>query len=178
MPVEKSLPYKCPRCGYTTRYRSSMIDHLNRKNPCPTTVSDIKLTSELKSRVLNNRSLSLQATTRIVNQQNATIIINNTYTDNSTHNHYNMVTQQYFSKQPFIHNLDYYAKMKNIPIETVNNRAKIACADEKWIQTDMQKDEIIDGHHVIKKETCKKLFNSMSTRPTDKVAFYRHYKTT
>lgn len=33
--------YKCPRCGYATNRKSNITNHLNRKNLCPPTLSNI-----------------------------------------------------------------------------------------------------------------------------------------
>jgi hypothetical protein len=35
--------HSCPRCNYTTRYKSHLIDHLSAKNICPPVVSDVNV---------------------------------------------------------------------------------------------------------------------------------------
>ena len=39
------VEYDCPRCGYTTTYKSHMKSHFKRKKPCKPTVSDIIITN-------------------------------------------------------------------------------------------------------------------------------------
>jgi len=48
--------YCCPRCGYTTHHRSSMRNHLFRKNkPCAAKVELVELTTEVKEYILDNK---------------------------------------------------------------------------------------------------------------------------
>ncbi len=52
----KSVPYTCTRCGYKTKERYRIKDHLyNRKKPCPGTENDIILTDYIKEKILENR---------------------------------------------------------------------------------------------------------------------------
>lgn len=49
------LDYQCPRCGYETYHRSSMRNHLYKKNkPCPAYKEDMQLTDDIKAYVLDN----------------------------------------------------------------------------------------------------------------------------
>jgi hypothetical protein len=46
--------YECPRCGYTTNQKNSIRDHLyNRKKQCPTNISNLNLTDEIKEHIMN-----------------------------------------------------------------------------------------------------------------------------
>ncbi len=49
------VPYTCIRCNYVTKYKSHMINHFNRKKPCPTIKHDIELTNEIKDKILTGR---------------------------------------------------------------------------------------------------------------------------
>ena len=35
--------YECFRCGYNTKFKSSLINHLNRKNVCKATEDDVEI---------------------------------------------------------------------------------------------------------------------------------------
>lgn len=48
--------YQCARCGYETKRKSSMVDHLYKRSTCcPTSMNDVELTEEVKRRILDNR---------------------------------------------------------------------------------------------------------------------------
>jgi hypothetical protein len=48
--------YSCIRCGYSTKQRSHMENHLmKKKRPCPAVKNLIELTIEIKQHILNNR---------------------------------------------------------------------------------------------------------------------------
>lgn len=174
MPKLKVPEFKCPRCAYTTPYSTAMKKHLYKlKNSCPASASDIELTPELKQRILNDRVLSLQATTRILNQQQqiaTTINNNNTTTTNNNHitnnhNHYTIVIQQHLANQPLINNLDLYSRLNHLSIDNMEDRAKIACENLGWY--DMKNNRVKDAHHVIKEESCMNLFETLSSRSDD-----------
>lgn len=49
-------PYKCTRCGYTTRNKTNIKKHLyDKKMPCPSTKNQIDLTEEIKLEIITNR---------------------------------------------------------------------------------------------------------------------------
>jgi hypothetical protein len=49
-------PYKCIRCGYETKEKYRIKDHLyKRKKICPAIENDIELTDEIKQYILDNR---------------------------------------------------------------------------------------------------------------------------
>ncbi len=51
-----SKKYECIRCGYSTKIKSHMRDHLFKKiKPCPATENDIDLTEQIKEYILANR---------------------------------------------------------------------------------------------------------------------------
>jgi ribosomal protein L17 len=67
-------PFMCPRCGYSTFYRNTMITHMNRKKICPAALSSILLNEEIKMIILRDRvyrpqvdTLVTPATTHITN---------------------------------------------------------------------------------------------------------------
>jgi hypothetical protein len=51
-----STPYTCIRCGYKTKEKYRMKDHLyKRKKQCPGSENDVVLTEEIKEKILENR---------------------------------------------------------------------------------------------------------------------------
>ena len=98
--------YECFRCGYSSKFKSSLINHLNRKNVCKATEDDVEIdaikdyygfkihkisppnTTKLPqntSHLPQNTSLLPQNTSNI-NSQNTTILPQNTtiFPENST----------------------------------------------------------------------------------------------
>ncbi len=76
------LPYTCVRCGYTTKHRTKMSNHLyERKKQCPGSVNDILLTDEIKEKILENRIYSIQKPNKYNKQSkiidNNDLLINN-----------------------------------------------------------------------------------------------------
>lgn len=64
--------YECPRCGYATHHRSSMRNHLYKKQkPCRATHEVIELTDAIKQHILDNKIYKLPKKTpqQIVFQQ-------------------------------------------------------------------------------------------------------------
>lgn len=53
--MKKSLPYTCPRCGYSTILKGNIKTHFTRANICPSYIKDLDLTNEIKDYVLVNR---------------------------------------------------------------------------------------------------------------------------
>ena len=55
--------YECFRCGYNTKFKSSLINHLNRKNVCKVTDEDIDI-EEIKKYYgfINNENVHLNDT--------------------------------------------------------------------------------------------------------------------
>jgi hypothetical protein len=50
------VQYTCCRCGYHTKDKNNMRNHLyKRQKTCPATVDDIELTDEIKNYILENR---------------------------------------------------------------------------------------------------------------------------
>lgn len=187
MPRKKLPDFVCPRCGYTTPYTTCIQSHLYKtKKPCPATASDIELSDFIKKRVMNDRVFSNSMTDRFLNDQinkaiNAEslpiVAQANQVTNNITNNniqtidnsvHYNLVIHQHLMNQPMLDNLSLYSQLKKIPFDTLENRAKIACGKLGWY--DVENDKIKDAHHVIKDETCKDLFETITTKPSDKIA--------
>lgn len=52
-----SVKYTCPRCNYSSHRKTDVSRHLDRKTPCPPTISDITLTSEVIQQVLAKQYL-------------------------------------------------------------------------------------------------------------------------
>jgi hypothetical protein len=56
-----TIPYTCPRCGYTTNHKGVMRKHLyNLKKTCASAVSNIDLNDNVKEYVLNYKVYILQ----------------------------------------------------------------------------------------------------------------------
>lgn len=87
----KRDPYCCPACGYETRLKWHMQEHLyRRKQPCPQMNSRIELTDEIKEFIIKNRVWIAPSTAEppaIPSQPSA----NTTVTNNTIHN-YNIIT--------------------------------------------------------------------------------------
>ncbi len=49
------IPYTCIRCGYTTKDKTKISNHFNRKKICPAIEINIDLTNEIKEFILINR---------------------------------------------------------------------------------------------------------------------------
>ena len=48
--------YECPRCGYSSKHKSSMRNHFYKKNKsCPATQNTMDLTDEIKEYILDNK---------------------------------------------------------------------------------------------------------------------------
>ncbi len=64
--MTKIIPYSCIRCGYTTKHKTKMTNHLfERKKYCPAIVNNIKLTEEIKNFILENRVYKIPKKTTI-----------------------------------------------------------------------------------------------------------------
>lgn len=56
MPKECLPPYQCPRCGYETRQKPSIRDHLySKKKACPGVRDTLDLTDDIKEHILTHR---------------------------------------------------------------------------------------------------------------------------
>jgi len=44
--------YSCPRCMYATSRKSRIVDHFNRKKPCPLVSDEIELTDDIKKMII------------------------------------------------------------------------------------------------------------------------------
>jgi hypothetical protein len=51
----KKILYSCIRCGYETNDKRNMRNHFNRTKDCPPGKNDIKLTDEIKDKILADR---------------------------------------------------------------------------------------------------------------------------
>lgn len=94
--------YECPRCGYTSKHKSSIRNHLYRKQkPCPGSRNVIELTEEIKQHILDNKRYIIS------NQSSSTVtqVINN----------YNMVNN-FISTIDFMDKLTKYVSYKNIEL--------------------------------------------------------------
>lgn len=59
--LEKDHPYCCIRCGYQTKFKTSIAKHFyDRAKPCPALVNDIELTEEVKQYILANKIYRVQ----------------------------------------------------------------------------------------------------------------------
>jgi len=57
----KKEDYECVRCGYTTKYKSSMRTHLYRNlKPCPGLKVPITMTDSMKEEILKNRKYEIK----------------------------------------------------------------------------------------------------------------------
>lgn len=172
MPRRKLKDFVCPRCGYTTNKTKDMVRHLYEiKKPCPADLNDIELTDELKEKIMIDRTIKEQAITNIVNNNivNNTTNNNNNITNNTTNNtinnQINLHIHQFVLDSSFEHKLQLYAKCNNMMIDSLENRARIACEDVGWL--DSKTNTIKNAHHVIKEETCKNIFDTISSAPED-----------
>jgi hypothetical protein len=84
MPKQSLPPYQCPRCGYETRQKPCMREHLfTKKKPCPGIKSIMELTPDIKEHVLIHRIFSKpngpneNNTKFVINQYNQYNNINN-----------------------------------------------------------------------------------------------------
>ena len=56
-----NIPYKCPRCGYSTAKKSNINNHFYQKiKICPASINELDLTDEIKECVLNNRTYNIE----------------------------------------------------------------------------------------------------------------------
>ena len=59
------MKYECLRCGYITKFKSSFLDHLNRKNICEPILEPISIDEVKKYYGLPNSSDSTQTAPKI-----------------------------------------------------------------------------------------------------------------
>lgn len=60
--MTKKEDYECVRCGYKTKYKSSMKTHLyNNKKPCPGINMPIAMTDGIREEILRNRRYEIKA---------------------------------------------------------------------------------------------------------------------
>lgn len=169
MTRKKLANFQCPRCGYATCKAKDMERHLYlNKKICPAALNDIELTDSLKGKIMIDRTIKEQTITNIINNNN---IINNTTNNNTTNNNItnnnqiNLHIHQFVLDSSFEHKLQLYAKCNNMLIDSLENRAKIACEDVGWFDT--KTNTIKNAHHVIKEETCRNIFDTISSAPDD-----------
>lgn len=171
MPRQKLQDFKCPRCGYTTHRMPSMRAHLyGNKKVCLAILAKIELTDDIKDMIMNrNQSITIPSSNPGTTSSTNSTNINNTTNNNITNNNnITLVVQQFFNEKPLDANLMLYSKCKNIPIESLVEKAKVACNQLGWY--DLNADKVKDGHHVIKDENCKSLFNTISSSTQGKLA--------
>lgn len=109
-------PYTCPRCGYYSDRLSSMKNHLYKKSkPCPGTINNITLTSDIKEFIILNRTWNCEEIiipTKTIN--NTYITISNNFLE--TLNKYQTFNQ--FSTIPFNFKIESYASKVREELES------------------------------------------------------------
>lgn len=166
---KKESNYVCPRCGYSTPKCSSIKAHFAKKKPCPTYDSDIELTQTVINSVLKNKVCKIKnekPETKVDTVQPQNVYITNI--TNNTNNSINFVLQKLLEDKPFESKLEIYTQYKNLAVETLEDKAKTACAYLGWY--DHANNKIKDAHHVIKSESCKELFDKMSSITDDRIS--------
>lgn len=102
----KSVPYQCPRCGYSTRDKRNMRRHLFlTQRMCPGSLHVIVLTDEIKNHVLENRVYNVD----VQNKPPANI------TFNQTINNYNQILN-YVNKMDVVDKITKYTVYKQTPL--------------------------------------------------------------
>ena len=93
--------YSCPRCGYSTKFKSSFINHLKRKNICQPTIENCSIEQicflyhfDIHNFLPQNSTISPQNSTippqkSTFSPQKSTISINNIKITTNTKNNYN-----------------------------------------------------------------------------------------
>ena len=100
----KKENYACPRCGYTTCHKSSMVTHLFKtKKPCPAQKDDIHLDDTIKNYILENRIYRIPTP-----QQNASVT-------NNFINNYNILNN-FINKIDPIEKLNQFTNYKHIEV--------------------------------------------------------------
>jgi hypothetical protein len=105
-PRQRNHPYQCPRCGMETPHKAIMRYHLfqrKRTDTCPSILSNIILTNEIKEHIIKYRKwmpLAAHGDNKIVNQ---------------TINNYN-VMQNFIAEIDIVEKLKHLAEYKGIAI--------------------------------------------------------------
>ena len=113
------MDYKCPRCGYNTRYLSHIVDHFKRKRPCKLAADGVLLTDEIKELVITN---SYRPHNPSINNSSQQIIniekseVNQITTNNNkTEIHNNIIVQYIIDGK--LNSIDVIQKLENHVID-------------------------------------------------------------
>ena len=104
--------YECPRCGYSSKHKSSIRNHLYKKQKqCPGSRNLIELTEDIKQHILDNKKY-------IIPTQSST---NRTFTQ--VINNYNTVNN-FVSTIDFMDKLTKYMSYKNVELIDYSDKVK------------------------------------------------------
>lgn len=160
--------YICPRCGYKTDRKSSMVHHLNNlKKLCPAVVKDIELTEDIKDAVLNNRVYHIpkppKAPETVINQ---------------TINNYNQLNSLIQNMDP-IKKLEKYNKFMNLEHVNFQDHVEdVLKAKINGLEDGTLKDYALDARGILStvdevtRTTCIERMNVFHNATLDKLCVF------